>query len=128
MPIVDLETTYSDVKLQNRLERKRRHWNRGIQSKVGRHVKKLLQSQSENNEGLNYRSCNGTDEKGINWTGKSGVNKCGERGQREGKVTKIFCRQQLIARLIVLHKVKKNVELLKNVWKKSGLGLILIAA
>lgn len=90
MAIVDLEATYSGVKLQNRLERKKRQWNRSIKSKVGRHVKKLLQTQYENDEGLNYRSCNETEEKRINWTGNSGINKCGERGQRDQKVTKDF--------------------------------------
>lgn len=96
----------------------------GFKSKVGRHVQKLLQSQPENDKGLNYRSRNGTGKKRINWTGKSGVNKCGEDKENE-KSPKIFCRKQLIARLIGLHKVKKNVELLKKVWKKSGLSLIL---
>lgn len=122
MVIVDLETSYSGDKLQSRLERERRHWNRGIKSKMGRHVKKLLQSQPENNEGLNYGSSNGTGEKRINWAGKTGVNKCGEDKENK-KSPKIFSRQQLIARLIALHKVKKNVELLKKVWKKVRLKL-----
>lgn len=117
MVIVDLEASHSGDKLQNRLERKRRHWNRGIKSKVGRHVKKLLQSQPENNEGLNYRSSNGTGKKRINWAGKTGVNKCGEDKENK-KSPKIFSRQQLIARLIVLHKVKKNIELLEKVKLK----------
>lgn len=68
---------------------------------VGRHVKKLLQSQHENDGGLNYRSSNGSRENRINWTDNSMVNKCEEKGQREPKVTKDFL-QTVIARLIVL--------------------------
>lgn len=43
-------------------KRKKSHWNRGIKSRVERHVKKLLQGQCENNEGLNYRGSNGIGE------------------------------------------------------------------
>lgn len=70
-------------------KRKRSHWGRDIKSRVGRHVKKLLQSQRENDEGQNYRRSNGIRENRTNWTDNSEVNNA-KRQDKENQKSQRF--------------------------------------